>query len=95
MKLLLSPLFLWLAIVSLVAPLNAQSVSELELEKSSTLNVWESVTITPEMISGSGKLLIPTSGSQHSGVQRSTLPFSVSIFSHFSFGGFRLLANKS
>jgi formylglycine-generating enzyme required for sulfatase activity len=36
----------------------------LELEKSSTLNVWESVTITPEMISGSGKLLVPTSGSQ-------------------------------
>jgi formylglycine-generating enzyme required for sulfatase activity len=36
----------------------------LELEKSSTLDVWESVTITPEMISGSGKLLVPTSGSQ-------------------------------
>ena len=64
MKTLLSPLPLWLAIASLVSPLTAQSVSELELEKSSTLNVWESVTITPEMISGSGKLLVPTSGSQ-------------------------------
>ena len=64
MKTLLSPLPLWLAIASLVFPLNAQSVSELELQKSSTLGVWESVTITPEMISGSGKLLVPTSGSQ-------------------------------
>jgi formylglycine-generating enzyme required for sulfatase activity len=64
MKTRLSPLPLWLAIASLVSPLTAQSVSELELEKSSTLNVWESVTITPEMISGSGKLLVPTSGSQ-------------------------------
>jgi formylglycine-generating enzyme required for sulfatase activity len=64
MKTLLSPLPLWLAIASLVSPLTAQSVSELELEKSSTLGVWESVTITPEMISGTGKLLVPTSGSQ-------------------------------
>jgi formylglycine-generating enzyme required for sulfatase activity len=64
MKTLLSPLTLWLAVASLVSPLTAQSVSELELEKSSTLDVWESVTITPEMISGSGKLLVPTSGSQ-------------------------------
>ncbi len=64
MKTLLCPLPLWLAIASLVSPLTAQSVSELELEKSSTLNVWESVTITPEMISGSGKLLVPTPGSQ-------------------------------
>jgi hypothetical protein len=63
MKTLLSPLPLWLAIASLVSPITAQSVSELELEKFSTLNVWESVTITPEMISGSGKLLVPTSGS--------------------------------
>lgn len=64
MKQLLSPVPLWLAIASLVSPLTAQSVSELELEKSSTLDVWESVTITPEMISGSGKLLVPTSGAQ-------------------------------
>ena len=64
MKTLLSPLPIWLAIASLVFPLNAQSVSELELEKSTTLDVWESVTITPEMISESGKLLVPTSGSQ-------------------------------
>ena len=64
MKTLLSPLPLLLAIASLVSPLTAQSVSELELEKSSTLGVWESVTITPEMISGTGKLLVPTSGSQ-------------------------------
>jgi formylglycine-generating enzyme required for sulfatase activity len=64
MKTLLSPSPLWLAIASLVLPLNAQSVSELELEKSSTLDVWESVTITPEMISSTGKLLVPTSGSQ-------------------------------
>jgi formylglycine-generating enzyme required for sulfatase activity len=63
MKTLLSPLPLWLAIASLVSPLTAQSVSELELEKSSTLDVWESVTITPEMISG-GKLLVPNSGSR-------------------------------
>ena len=64
MKTRLSPLPLLLAIASLVSPLTAQSVSELELEKSSTLDVWESVTITPEMISGTGKLLVPTSGSQ-------------------------------
>jgi formylglycine-generating enzyme len=55
---------LWLAIASLISPLSGQAVSELELEKSSNLDVWESVTITPEMISGSGKLLVPTSGSQ-------------------------------
>ena len=64
MKKFVIPLPLWLAIASLVSPLTAQSVSELELEKSSTLNVWESVTITPEMISSSGKLLVPTSSSQ-------------------------------
>ena len=64
MKTLLSQVSLLLAIASLVSPLTAQSVSELELEKSSTLGVWESVTITPEMISGTGKLLVPTSGSQ-------------------------------
>ena len=64
MKTLLSQVPLLLAIASLVSPLTAQSVSELELEKSSTLGVWESVTITPEMISGTGKLLVPTSGSQ-------------------------------
>jgi formylglycine-generating enzyme required for sulfatase activity len=61
---LISPLPLWLAITSLVFPLNAQSVSELELEKSTILDVWESVTITPDMISSTGKLLVPTSGSQ-------------------------------
>jgi sulfatase modifying factor 1 len=55
---------MWLVIASLVFPLNAQSVSELELEKSTTLDVWESVTITPDMISSTGKLLVPTSGSQ-------------------------------
>ena len=64
MKTLLSQVSLLLAFASLVSPLTAQSVSELELEKSSTLGVWESVTITPEMISGTGKLLVPTSGSQ-------------------------------
>ena len=64
MKTLLSQVSLLLTIASLVSPLTAQSVSELELEKSSTLGVWESVTITPEMISGTGKLLVPTSGSQ-------------------------------
>ena len=64
MKTFLRPLPLWLTIASLFSPLLGQNVSELELEKSSTLNVWESVTITPEMISGSGKLLVPTSGSQ-------------------------------
>ena len=57
-------LSLWITIASLITPLVGQSVSELELEKSSTLNAWESVTITPEMISNSGKLLVPTSGSQ-------------------------------
>lgn len=64
MKTCLRFLSLWLAIVSLISPLTGQSVSELELEKSSTLNVWESVTITPEMISGSGKILVPASGAQ-------------------------------
>ena len=64
MKTLLFQLFLWLAIGSLVLPLTAQNVSELELQKSSTLNVWESVPITPEMISDSGKLLVPSSGPQ-------------------------------
>ena len=64
MKHLHSPLPLWVAIASLVSPLTAQSVSELELEKSSTLDVWESVTITPDMISSTGKLLVPTSGAQ-------------------------------
>ena len=60
MKTRLFELFLWLAIGSLVLPLTAQNVSELELQKSSKLNVWESVTITPEMISDSGKLLVPS-----------------------------------
>ena len=60
MKTLLFQLFLWLAIGSLVLPLTAQNVSELELQKSSKLNIWESVTITPEMISDSGKLLVPS-----------------------------------
>ncbi|MFN6017434.1 MAG: SUMF1/EgtB/PvdO family nonheme iron enzyme [Verrucomicrobiota bacterium] len=64
MKTRLRLLPLWLTIASLITPLLGQSVSELELEKSSNLNVWESVTITPEMISNSGKLLVPTSGSQ-------------------------------
>ena len=64
MKKLFSPLTLWLAIVSLVSPLTAQSVSKLELEKSSALNVWEKVTITPDMVSSTGELLVPTSGSQ-------------------------------
>ncbi|MCX8497206.1 MAG: SUMF1/EgtB/PvdO family nonheme iron enzyme [Akkermansiaceae bacterium] len=64
MKTLLFPITLWLAIASLVFPLNAQSVSKLELEKSSALNVWEKVTITPEMVSSTGELLVPTSGSQ-------------------------------
>jgi formylglycine-generating enzyme required for sulfatase activity len=64
MKILFFPISLWLAIASLVFPLNAQSVSKLELEKSSALNVWEKVTITPEMVSSTGELLVPTSGSQ-------------------------------
>ena len=64
MKTFVIPLPLWLTIASLVSPLTAQSVSELELEKSSTLNVWESVTITPDMISNSGKLIVPASSSQ-------------------------------
>jgi formylglycine-generating enzyme required for sulfatase activity len=60
----LRPLPFWLAIASLVSPLAAQSVSKIELEKSSALNVWEKVTITPDMISSTGELLVPTSGSQ-------------------------------
>jgi sulfatase modifying factor 1 len=64
MKTFLRLLSLWLTVASLISPLTGQSVSELELEKSANLNVWESVTITPEMISGSGKLLVPASGSQ-------------------------------
>ena len=64
MKTFLIPLPLWLAIASLVSHLTAQSVSKLELEKSSALNVWEKVTITPDMISSTGELLVPTSSSQ-------------------------------
>jgi sulfatase modifying factor 1 len=64
MKTLLSVLPLWLAIASLVLPLTAQSVSKLELEKSTALNVWEKVTITPDLLSTTGELLVPTSGSQ-------------------------------
>jgi len=64
MKTFFRPLTLWLAIVSLVSPLVAQSVSKLELEKSSALNAWQKVTITPDMISSTGELLLPTSGSQ-------------------------------
>jgi formylglycine-generating enzyme required for sulfatase activity len=64
MKTFLRILSFWLAIASLISPLTGQNVSELELEKSSNLNVWQSVTITPEMISESGKLLVPTAGSQ-------------------------------
>lgn len=60
----LRPLPFWLAIASLVSPLAAQSVSKIELEKSSALNAWEKVTITPDMISSTGELLVPTSGSQ-------------------------------
>ncbi|MCX8497577.1 MAG: SUMF1/EgtB/PvdO family nonheme iron enzyme [Akkermansiaceae bacterium] len=50
MKTLLFPLSLWLAIASLVSPLTAQSVSKLELEKSSALNAFESVTIIPATV---------------------------------------------
>jgi formylglycine-generating enzyme len=64
MKKFLQLASLWLAFASLIPHLKAQSVSELELEKSTTLDVWESVTITPDMISSTGKLLVPTSGSQ-------------------------------
>ena len=55
---------LWLAITSLILPLVGQSVREVELEKSSNLNVWESVTITPDMVSSTGELIVPASGSQ-------------------------------
>lgn len=55
---------LWLVIPSLISPLGGQSMSVLELEKSSNLNIWERVTITPEMISDSGKLQIPPVGPQ-------------------------------
>lgn len=64
MKTFLPLLPLWLAVASLISPLTGQSVSELELEQSSDLTVWESVTITPEMISDTGKLLVPASGGQ-------------------------------
>jgi formylglycine-generating enzyme required for sulfatase activity len=55
---------LWLAITSLILPLVGQSVREVELEKSSNLNVWESVTITPDMVSSTGELIVPASGLQ-------------------------------
>jgi formylglycine-generating enzyme required for sulfatase activity len=64
MKTFLRPLCLWLTIASLISPLLGQSVRELELETSSNLNVWESVTITPEMISDTGRLIVPTNGSK-------------------------------
>jgi formylglycine-generating enzyme required for sulfatase activity len=64
MKIFFFTLTLWLSIVSLVSPLVAQSVSKLELEKSSALNAWQKVTITPDMISSTGELLLPTSGTQ-------------------------------
>jgi sulfatase modifying factor 1 len=64
MEAFLRLLSLWLTVASLISPLTGQNVSELELEKSSNLNVWEGVTITPEMISESGKLLVPPAGSQ-------------------------------
>jgi hypothetical protein len=64
MKTCLSLLPLWLTIASLISPLFGQRVSKLELEESSNSNIWGKVTITPEMISGSGKLILPTAGSQ-------------------------------
>jgi hypothetical protein len=64
MKTFLCPLFLCLVMASLISPLTGQSDNRLELQKSSALNVWESVTITPEMVSASGNLLVPSSGSQ-------------------------------
>lgn len=57
MKTLLLPPALWLAIASLVSCLNAQSVSELDVENPSTLHVSESGTLDPEMISSSSKQL--------------------------------------
>ena len=64
MKTFLCPLSLFLVMASLISPLTGQSFSKLELEKSSALNVWEKVTITPDMVSSTGELLVPTSGSQ-------------------------------
>jgi hypothetical protein len=64
MKPFLRALSLCLVIPSLISPLTGQSVSKLELEKSSALNGWEKVTITPDMVSSTGELLVPTSGSQ-------------------------------
>lgn len=49
---------------SLISPLTGQSVSKLELEKSSALNDWEKVTITPDMVSSTGDLLVAATGSQ-------------------------------
>jgi formylglycine-generating enzyme required for sulfatase activity len=63
MKTFLCPLSLFLVMASLISPLTGQSVSKLELEKSSALNVWEKVTITPDMVSSTGELLVPSSGS--------------------------------
>ncbi|MBJ7285813.1 MAG: immunoglobulin domain-containing protein, partial [Akkermansiaceae bacterium] len=63
MKPFLRALSLCLVIPSLISPLTGQSVSKLELEKSSALNVWEKVTITPDMVSSTGELLVPSSGS--------------------------------
>ncbi|MBJ7396968.1 MAG: hypothetical protein JHC76_13095, partial [Akkermansiaceae bacterium] len=59
MKPFLQALSLCLVIPSLISPLTGQSVSKLELEKSSALNVWEKVTITPDMVSSTGELLVP------------------------------------
>ena len=64
MKPFLCPLSLFLVMASLISPLTGQSVSKLELEKSSTLNDWEKVTITPDMVSSTGDLLVAATGSQ-------------------------------
>ena len=64
MKPFLCPLSLFLVMASLISPLTGQSVSKLELEKSSRVNDWEKVTITPDMVSSTGDLLVAATGSQ-------------------------------
>ena len=91
MKTLLFPLSLWLAIASLVSPLTAQSVSKLELEKSSALNAFESVTIIPATVTINRPPIIasqPTSQFVESG-SAATLTVSATGSAPFTYQWYR------
>jgi formylglycine-generating enzyme len=52
------------ALALLCLPLLAQSVSKLGLEKSTDLESWQSVPVTPEMLDANGEIVIPNTGPQ-------------------------------